>query len=518
MKVRLRAPVAVAAGLALSTACGSTAQLRSAQDGGWSEAVNGPATTGLAADVGAGATAGDGLSAPGQAATAPPGSTSPTVGSSAGRAPGGAPGLSVPGATAGGIPERGPGWDEKNVYVGIVTQKDTQQVFASFGADYVDPGDTELQAQAAAQAVNAAGGLLGRQVKLVFRDLKILETNQNPSSVGEATCTYFAQDHRVMAVWNISTQIDQAPTFRGCLAKAGVPLFSTAARAVDDQLFASLAPYYYHSMMVSWSRLAPVLVNRLQAQGWFGPWDATLGRPGSGPVVVGLVVQDVPEGKRTAAALTQALKAAGIGRVETFAYARPEDGQSSSAQSFKGRGVTHIIVTDVELLAFQQAAATQNYKPRYGITTYNAPYANLERGGLSPPGANNGASGVGWAPTLDVSDVKDPGPTSGWPRCEAAMRQQQQSFSGKRLAKTYAATLCDTMWLLKGATDQGRGFTAPAIAAGVQAVGPRLPLAVGFAPAFTARAPFAPGQVRDLSWDSACGCLTYGNGGARLVP
>lgn len=430
-------------------------------------------------------------------------------------APGGAAAPDASGAAA--VPASGPGWDAKYVYVGVVTQKDSQQVFASFGADYVDPGDTERQAEAAAQAVNAAGGVLGRQLKVVFYDIAILETNQNPSGVGEEVCTYFTQDRRVMAVWNVSTQLDQAPTFRGCLAKAGLPLFSAAARAVDDKLFASLAPYYYHSLMVSWTRLAPVLVGRLQAQDYFAKWDMNLGREGSAPVVVGLLVQDVPEGARTAAALQRALASAGVGAVEVFAYARPEDGQSASVQSFKGRNVTHVIVADVELLAFQMSAASQNYKPRYGLTTYNAPYANLEQGGLSPPGANNGAVGVGWAPAMDVSGANDPGPTPGWPRCQRAMALQQQSFSGKRLAQALAATLCDTLFLIKAGAEAGGGLTAPTIRSGVQNVGSRFPVAIGFGPALTSNAPFAPGQVRDLVWDASCGCVKYGRGGASLV-
>lgn len=492
------------------SACGSTAQQSVRADSVLS-APGGTAPDGVAAPGGSS----DAVPAvPGAGAPGAPGAVAPGPGASRGPA---AVAQRPTLAASTGVPTSGPGWDAKNVYVGVVTQKDTQQVFASFGADYVDPGDTERQARAAADAVNAAGGILGRRLTLVFRDIQILQTNQDPSGVGESVCTSFTQDRRVMAVWNISTQIDQAPTLRGCLAKAGVPLFSSAGRAVDDQLFAALGPHYYQSLMVSWTRLAPAFVGRLKAQGYLTGWDAVLGRAGGAPVVVGLLVQDVPEGARTAAALTRALQSAGVRSVETFAYTRPEEGQSASVQSFKGRGVTHVVVTDVELLAFQQAAASQGYKPRYGITTYNAPYANLERGGLSPPGANNGAVGVGWAPTLDVGPGKDPGPTPGWQRCSRAMSAQQQSFDGKRLAQTFAATLCDTFFLLQGAAKAGNGLTATAIRAGVAQVGRSFPLAVGFGPALSAAAPFAPGVLRDLAWDATCGCLVYGRGTAAVA-
>ena len=520
-RVRLSSCLALLA-LALTSACGSTVQ----QQGLAGAPAAGQVGDGLGAAPVAAPTSVGSEAVPGAAGPAAgPGTSTTTGGSSAVGA--GAPGQAPAGSAAGpapaaggavGVPAKGPGWDEKNVYVGVVTQKDTQRVFASFGADYVDPGDTERQARAAADAVNAAGGVLGRQVKLVFRDLKILETNQNPSGVGESTCSFFTQDSRVLAVWNISTQVDQAPTFRGCLAKAGVPLFSAAARAVDDELLSSLAPHYYQSLMPSWTRLAPVLVARLKAQGYLSGWDTALGRPGSAPVVVGVLVQDVPEGRRSAEALRKAFASVGVGKVEVFAYSRPEDGQSASVQSFKGRGVTHVVVTDVELLAFQTSAASQNYTPRYGLNSYNATYGNLEAGGLSPAGANNGAVGVGWVPTLDVGAPRDPGPTPGWGRCSAAMQKQQQTFDGRRLAQTFAATLCDTMFLIKGGAEAGRGLDARALRAGIAQVGPDFPLAVGFGPAMTASAPFAPGVVRDLVWDETCRCMRYAAGRADLVP
>ena len=176
------------------------------------------------------------------------------------------------------------------------------------------------------------------------------------------------------------------------------------------------------------------------------------------------------------------------------------------------------VVTDVELLAFQGAAASQNYKPRYGLSSYNATYANLEAGGLSPAGANNGALGVGWLTTLDVGPARDPGPNPGWGRCASAMAKQQQSFESKRLAQTYAATLCDTLFLIKGGAEAGGGLDARALGAGIARIGPDFPLAVGFGPALTASAPFAPGVVRDLVWDGGCSCMTYAAGRADLVP
>lgn len=473
-----------------------------------------------------------------QGGIAAPGSTPGTASVAGGRTvaipgavPGGGAGKVGGGRSAGGsatgrggatgagvvaVPRTGPGWTEKEVFIGVVTQKDTQRTFAAFGVSSVDPGDTEMQAQAVAKAINAGGGILGRKVVLKFKDIAIIETNQNGDTVGQSVCSYFTQDLKVIAVWNISTQLDQSPTMRNCLAKAGTAFFSTAARAIDDVLMSSLAPSYYHGFGVSWTRLAPAFVQRLKAQGYFTGWDTTLRRPTSAKPVVGVLVEDEPQGKRTAEALTRALSSAGLGRTFVYSYGRPEDGQQDSMAYFKGNGVTHVIVTDVELSAFQQAAASQQYSPRYGITTYNAPYPNLEGSGITPPGANDGAMGVGWAPALDVSGANEPKAAPGWARCSKAMAAQQQSFGGKRLAQAYAAMMCDALFLFDAGAEAGGGFTIAAMRAGVVAIGPRFSSAFSYGTSLGSATPYVAGVLRDISWVTDCSCIRYGSGQVSL--
>src|SRR5207248_3290314 len=158
-------------------------------------------------------------------------------------------------------------------------------------------------ASAVADDINAHGGVLGRQLKLRFDDIKTLDAAENGPTVAQSVCTHFTQDAPVIAVWTLSTQLDQVPSFRACLAQRHVPFFTAAARAISDQEMRSLAPYYYHTLMVSWDALAPVLVRRLQAQGWLGGWNSTLGQPASAHATIGILVDSTPEGAHTGTVL-----------------------------------------------------------------------------------------------------------------------------------------------------------------------------------------------------------------------
>jgi hypothetical protein len=500
------------------TGCGSTVQLTG------SSKVTGP--DGVAAPVSSGGGALPGASPQGSldsgsagvispGGSAPAGTTgSPT--SAQGSTSGTSGGAGGSGSVRTPVPTTGRGWDAKNVYIGIITSKDTQQIYASLGASNVDPGNTQAQAQAVANQLNAQGGILGRQIVLRVKDLATLATAQDPTGTGQQVCTYFAQDNPVIAVWNVNTQVDQVPELRSCLAQKHIPLFTAAARAITDSQLARLAPYYYQTIMVSWDALAPVFVARLKAQGWFGGWNTLTGGPGTAAVKVGIVVDGTPEGTHTGKVLSTALAKAGYGGAIVYQYAQASDGQSASVQKFQGSGVTHVIVTDVELTAFQNAAASQQYKPRYGITSYNDPYSNLEASGLTPSGANNGAMGVGWAPNLDVSDTHDPGRTAGGKACDTMLTKGGQSFPNKRLAHLYAFSVCDALRLIAGGASAGGGFSGDAIRRGILSNGAFSP-ANGFTAALGATSPYVPGVARDLAWGSSCTCFTYGRGSARVA-
>lgn len=164
----------------LATACGTTVPQGLAGDTGQltgAAALGGAAGGDPAADslgVDAGADGGSALGAAGATAT---GGGLPANGTLTGAGPAGgaagaagAPGAAGGTSSTGAVPgTRGPGFDAKNVYVGVTQQKDVSQAATSLGLS-LDPGDQEGDVEAVIADINARGGLLGRKIVPVYRD------------------------------------------------------------------------------------------------------------------------------------------------------------------------------------------------------------------------------------------------------------------------------------------------------------------------------------------------------------
>ncbi|MHB8451656.1 MAG: type 1 periplasmic-binding domain-containing protein, partial [Mycobacteriales bacterium] len=458
--------------------------------GGSSTASGGGSTGGLGTlgSGSAGSISGSGGGSSGSVGTA-------TGGGSAGSA-----------ALVGGIPATGRGWDKKYVYIGVTTEKDTEQVYAQAGYSGIDPGDTQAQALAFAADINRHGGMFGRQVQLAFKDVPTLSTAENPAPEAQAVCTYFTQDRPVIAVVNMVTIMDGMP-FRSCLAQAKVPLFSASDAAMDNQASQPLAPYLYTLIVPSWNLLAPALVSRLKAEGWFGGWNPVTNSPASTPARVGILVDTSPVGTQVASIIRGALAQAGYPNALVYQYNQPGDEIQPAILYFNGHGVTHIISDDIELTAFQISAESQHYYPRYGVSTYNDPYSNLQN--VSPAAENTGDLGVGWAPTFDVSDQNDPGVTGPGERECLADMANAGVHNSDRLAEAFGLAICDGIRLAAQGAVAGGGLTGMDIYQGLMRIAPSFSSAFNFANGLGPSQLFVPGAIRDLAYFSSCSCFRY---------
>lgn len=506
-------PILVGTALLVLAGCGTTVPLRSAQQ----EAPGGGLTQSQAGSPAAGSTGVlDGAAgSPGPAVV---GGTSGGPTTSAGTArrpssPGAIGSAALPAGgspdpgTTGGIAPTGRGWDRTHVYIGVTTQKDAQAAFANAGAAGIDPGDQEGQAKAVVAELNRRGGLFGRQIQIVFKDESTVSTAQDPNTTGAATCTYFTQDHPVVALLNPVTLMD-VPSFRSCMAKAHVPLFSASVAAVDDEVGRALAPYFYQSTAPSWNALAPTLMTQLKAAGYFSGWNARTSTVTSAKPKVGVLVASDDVGIRIGKLLTKSLADAGYPGAVVYQYAQGNTDLSAAVLQFSGNGVTHVIAADSTLVAFQLSASSQGYRPRYAVTTYNAPQGFLQN--VAPKDQQVGDVGVGWAPAFDVDDQHDPGSTGpGDVDCRAMLKKGGQTFTGKRLALSLAFAFCDGFRLIDQGAVAGGGLSGEQVFQGIQRIGPSFSTAFSFASGLGPDRLFVPGAVRPLAWSTSCSCFSY---------
>ncbi|MHB8450298.1 MAG: type 1 periplasmic-binding domain-containing protein [Mycobacteriales bacterium] len=495
----------VALSLLALAGCGSTVALSgsTSEGAGAGLAASGPA--GLApAQSGSGASGSSGAMSAG---TGPAGSIN-----AAGAAIAGAEGATAatsggPGPTSiDGIPATGRGWTKTTVYIGVTTQQDVQKAAAAVGLNNLNAGDQQAEAQAIANAINRSGGIFGRKLQLIFQDVSTTAAAENPDSTGQTVCTYYTQDRPVIALISPVTLMDVA-SFRACMARGKVPLFSATVNSYDAALGQALAPYWYQLMAPDWDQLAPVLVHELLREGWFGGWNPQTGSPAPGRAKVGIFYTDDTTGTQVMNLIKSALAAAGYTNTVTFGNSpNSTSGYSPAVLRFESDGVTHVIVPDANLLAFQLNANNQHYMPRYGVNTANSPETLLAD---SPPGQNNGALGVGWAPTFDVSNASSYSDTPGAKQCLAWEAQNGQTYAGKPLAEIVSFAYCDGMRLIAQGAVQGGGLTPTDLFAGVLRISSDFPTAVSFASGLGTNRLYVPGAVRDLAYSPGCSCYQY---------
>lgn len=512
--LRTALPIALITGL-LAAGCGTTVPLseisRSASDQPAGSATGSGTANGTASGGSGQAVNGGGVaSPPGRGATKP--GASPAASAATGRdtpaattsRSGVAPGSSPTGSSSAEFPAQGQGWDAKHVYVGITTASDASNTLHTLGIA-IDPGDEIADANAIVADLNRRGGIFGRQVVLIDKDDHSADVVANPAAAGQSDCLYFTQDHPVIDVVNTDAALD-SDTFRSCFAHAHMPLVSLTTSPFDDQSTQSLAPYFYNALSVSWSRLTPVLMTRLQAQNYFSGWNTVTGSPvNAGKTKVGVLYGNDPSSIRDGGALLAALQKAGYA-TDYFEYTNAEQDAQSAVLRFEQDAVTHVIGIDSAQFFFMTAARSQHYLPRYGITTYNGPQALLQANG--DPAQLAGAVGLGWYPSLDTDQAHDPGPGPGTKECLQALAAGGQTFTG-RFAEAFGLAVCDGIHLAAFGAQAGGGLSPAAVRAGIVRLGAHFPAGGPFASGLSSTNFGLPGTGRDLVWDSNCSCFTY---------
>lgn len=393
----------------------------------------------------------------------------------------------------------------KTLRVGIMTQNDFDASARAAGIRGISTGNREAQVRAVVADINAHGGVLGRKVVPVFHDVKSADVQANPATVAQAACSDWTQDHKVDVALNTIGTLN-VESFFGCMSQAGVPLLISDANPHPDSTFAKFGNLFGIGVMSS-SRIATTLVDRLGKDGYFSGWDTRAGGPGSAPVKVGVVYRAQDPGFNTA--VVGKLAALGYRNVESFPYTGDPStlsSQMSSAQlRFAAGNVTHVILESVDAaLYFLPAAEKQQYRPRYGVHSLDG-LALLAQ--TLPNRQFVGAMGIGWSQYGDVAGAADPGDSPAATSCRRLMTSAGQDTSS-RVAFLNMAAICDTFDVIVAAAKASGKADAAGLRAGIESLDKQMPSAYTIGLRFGPRQHDGVAAVRDLMY--AGGTFKYG--------
>lgn len=414
----------------------------------------------------------------------------------------------------------GPGIGE-TIRVGLVYADNSDAQQAALGST-VTTGDVRGAADDIIAAVNAAGGIAGRQVEPVYYALDAYNTDTT-AQLSQKLCTFFTEDEPVFAVTLVT-----ADELRRCLAARGVMNIWGTAGVMSEQQFAE-TPNWYDLSGISTDAAMRTLATYLGASEYFTPWDYNSGSPGDAtlnPVEVGILYPNRPQWRDVVPnVLIPALAAVGI-EVKPdnaisweFPESQTGNGQAvaeiqNAVLRFRSNNVSHILPLELNSMAFFASGAEgQGYRPRYGVSTLSE--AQNYSGGLVPYEQLRGALGVGWFPNIDLTssdvgdnpDYKGPGRES----CLAMYAEAGRTF-GSGNEEAIGLRICDVFRSLQQTAESlqpNEGITIPTIIRQVENLG------ASFAIAGLPAATFGPGRHYAVSkawpyaFDEACPCMRY---------
>lgn len=486
----MRARLAAIAGLlALTTACGSTVPSSTTLTG---------AAPRTAVDDGLGAAppvaeVGAAPESPGAVASAAEPTQARVEAGPAAAAPA-AGGASVAPATT--ATTTLPGVTRTTITVGVIaTDPGADETLESAGFGSAAVGNDPANWRAAADEVNARGGIGGRQVTLLFH---LINLTDPPSVQGQAACARFTEDNTVAMVLS---GYYYAPA-HSCLSQQGVPALLGTNYGVDRTASQQT------QTVVAW---ATPLLDRLAAtlvDGYSG-----LGRlkPGTS---AGIFVVDSPPYRRSAAQLKAALTRRGLTVVtqtvrdsDTGDYSGASGDASAAVLQFRSAGVTEVLFLSrnaFEPALLMQAASSQGYEPTYLLSTQQYPAALT---GLVPGSQLDGALALGWAPAADLTSGYDERPEA--QRCLTALEKRGRSFSSGTQALS-GMLACDGLFLLDRAAERpGALSSRESLLGATLAAGNGFPSAVTHPTAFPGGRRDGVASYRPMAYSADCRCFRY---------
>jgi ABC-type branched-subunit amino acid transport system substrate-binding protein len=514
---RFRAAAAAVTLISLTAACGSTAQVRG---GSAQQAVDG-----LVAADGTSIPAGDGLTAPdgtsgasgslneavtGGSDTVTSGSAGGSGGSISSGGGSGSTSGSAPGATGGpsagtapGGGQVGPGVTAGEVLIGRSRLKNAEGANAAMGFAVPASPTNEIDA-AMVQYINSNGGVAGRKLKLNYytRDA---QGNKSQTTVEQEMCEQWIEDNRVFAVLAGEKDI-----LRGCLAKAGIPhIYENVFSNSDNKTFSTFRTYYEINA-ISLSHLGDTMPDQLAAGGYF-----------SAGAKVGVVTFDDLQYQRAVKEhLKPALARRGIALAREAYVHTPQstEDQSRSASEFpsivlqfKTEGIDHVIILGDSggglNIFMTKAAESQNYRPKYGLSSASGPQIAVDSG-LVDPAQMKGAVAAGWNAIGDVGIRPYTKYGPGYKKCMSIMEKARVPIANTN-DRVVALKTCDGFLFLAAAINRGApDVTLQSFVASAESLG-AFPSALSYGTKVTSRARDGVAVLATNVFEEACKCFKY---------
>jgi ABC-type branched-subunit amino acid transport system substrate-binding protein len=355
--------------------------------------------------------------------------------------------------------------------------------------------------EAIVKAVNAQGGIAGRQIKPVLARTDTASVNWETDFA--AACATFTQDNEVAAVLGYAFAFFDS--FESCLSRSNVVHLSTSYATLDQRAL-SQYPLLYLLGTLTGERYYRTAFQGAVASGFITPSN-TLG------VIRGGCPVDRRAWEESGAPLAKQLKI-NVGVVEELSCINGSAGTGgvitqlqSAVLRFRSRGVDTVMVEGPPMIIFSSAAESQGWHPRYLATSESGGAALT---GNIVPGQIVNVHGFGWLPTLDVLPVNGPPRPAAQQRCLDLLKSQGL-VPTQHGDFTAALQTCDAVFLYEAALKATNGSSDPkAIAAAVDAMGDR------YQSSFTleGRTRFggrhdAPALARPWAWETGCSCFRY---------
>jgi hypothetical protein len=356
------------------------------------------------------------------------------------------------------------------------------------GVDAVGQTDMLQAYQAAATAVNKAGGVAGgRRLVIVPRQRSTSESNAQAS---QATCSAFTEDDRVLLANLFHAQGSPAVP---CLTSRGVVAIGGAAVEGGSQRdFQRFGGRYVSPGTADTITAARTYVQALLRQGFLAKSSK-----------VGLLWFDfadfqdakdrglVPALQQGGLALTSDYRATYRGSASDLGSIASQ--MQNAVLKFRSEGVDRVLTLE-----------NQGYRPKYGLATWSDAEFLRANGSAAQLA---GSTGIGWMPGYDLA-VRQLPVDEPKRRCLAAMKAAGAPALQAQTDTLIQLRACAEVFfaerLLNTAADLSpRGLTAAAAALGEQ------PSYVGFAERFSGSKLWGASAYRDLAYDSSCSCFSY---------